>query len=75
MDTKTEMIKQVGGMLHAQQCILRVLKAGSYPAAVSGDVERGINYLQNLNAITEKQLAVMKKELTTTPTAELNNEN
>jgi len=62
-----QQLKQVGMMHHAQQVMLRVIKAGLYPHGVAGDVERSKNYLEELNKLTEKQMEILKEAIKTAP--------
>ena len=50
-------------MHHAQQIMLRVIKAGLYGHEVAGDVERSKNYLEELNKLTENQMKILKEAI------------
>ena len=67
MNDLKQQLKQVGMMHHAQQIMLRVIKAGLYGHEVAGDVERSKNYLEELNKLTENQMKILKEALKAQP--------
>ena len=67
MNDLKQQLKQVGMMHHAQQIMLRVIKAGLYGHEVAGDVERSKNYLEELNKLTENQMKILKEAIKVAP--------
>jgi predicted nucleic acid-binding protein len=63
----SDQIKHLQAMKKNNERLIRILKRGFFPFSVAGDIGQAVDYLKNLNLLTEQQIKLVEKEMKNEP--------